>query len=242
MTEKFIAIIQTGTAIETARQKYGDFDNWFIKGMRINKNQTKTYRVFENIEFPDKKHLAGIIVTGSSAMVTDQANWSEATIKWLQPLVELNIPIMGVCYGHQLVARLLGGIVDWNPKGRELGQVKMNLYNQAYEDKLLTNALYKDTKHLNLLASHQQIVTKIPPNSVQLGKTDLDDNHCFRFKNHIWGLQFHPEFTADIVKNYIFERSSDLIEEGLDPIQMSKQIKSNNNGQLILQRFKEICF
>lgn len=72
MTPKFIAIIQTGQTITTAREKHGDFDDWFIQAMGTKKKHTRTYRVFEELNFPEIKHVAGIIITGSSAMVTDE--------------------------------------------------------------------------------------------------------------------------------------------------------------------------
>lgn len=242
MIKRYIAIIQTGEAIESALKKYGDFDEWFIKAMDTNKDQTKTFRVFEKLEFPSNHNLAGIIITGSSAMVTDKLKWSEATIQWLRQFIDSDIPILGVCYGHQLLARLLGGKVDWNPKGRELGQVTMSVTTGTHKDKLLNSVSNTKTNEIKFLASHLQSVTQLPNKAQLLGTTKLDPNHCFSYDKHIWGLQFHPEFTAEIVEQYIKERSADIMSEGLNPTKMIEELENTDNGTKLLKKFKNICF
>ena len=242
MTSKFIAIIQTGQAIPAALEKYGDFDQWFIDGMETEKPQTKTFRVFENLTFPNIEELAGVIISGSGSMVTDELDWSEATIKWLKPIIDTGIPILVVCYGHQLLAKLLRGKVDWNPNGREIGQVNMCLTNEMYQDDLFKGFIDSATTHLEFIATHQQSVTELPSNVSLLGTTSLDPHHCFRYKNHVWGTQFHPEFTPDIICEYIHTRSDGIIKDGLNPTLLLEEIKSNINGNQLLKQFKDICF
>lgn len=242
MTEKFIAIIQTGTAIKSALNKFGDFNQWFINGMDIDKDLTKTYRIYDNLEFPNPKDLAGVIITGSSAMVTDSHNWNQATQEWLKQFIDSDIPILAVCYGHQLLATLLAGTVDWNPNGREIGQVNMQVTMHIHHDKLFTGIVEPQATAVKFLASHQQSVLKLPDNVTLLGATTIDQNHCFRYKDHVWGLQFHPEFTSEIIKEYICARANDIIEDGLSPNQLLKEIEENDNGFLLLQNFRDICF
>jgi GMP synthase (glutamine-hydrolysing) len=242
MTKKYIGIIQTGTAIASARDKFGDFDQWFINTMQTTEHQTQTYRVFEELTFPASQNLAGIIITGSSAMVTQELDWSEATIDWLKPLLDKNIPILGVCYGHQLLAKLLGGKVDWNPKGREIGQVKLSFTANIQDDALFKPLIQVNSNPLNFLATHQQSVTQLPDNVALLGTTALDPNHAFRYQSHIWGLQFHPEFNLEIITQYIQARADDLLHEGLNPQQLIKALEENNNGKQLLKQSKDICF
>ncbi|MCF6317831.1 MAG: glutamine amidotransferase [Proteobacteria bacterium] len=241
MTNKFIAIIQTGQAIPSALEKYGDFNDWFIRGMGVDPSQTKTYRVFEQLNFPNIKNVAGIIITGSGSMVTEKLDWSEATINWLKQLLDKDIPILGVCYGHQLLANSLGGTVDWNPNGREIGQVDMHHTSDLRNDSLFANISDPNSSCLKFIATHSQSVTQLPNNVTLLGSTNLDPNHVFRYKKHIWGLQFHPEFTADIIQNYIHARATDLVQEGLNPNKLIASIGNTSKGVLLLERFKRIC-
>jgi len=242
MKTKKIVIIQTGEAIVTAKNMYGDFDRWFIRGMGVDESKTQTFRVFEQLVFPKKQDVAGIIITGSSAMVTEEAIWSEATICWLEQFISTRVPIIGVCYGHQILAKLLGGIVDWNPNGRELGLVTMRLTENTRTDILFSQIVDEQTHNLKFLASHQQSVISLPQKATLLGATKIDKNHCFSYDNHIWGLQFHPEFTPEIIKDYIRFRYDDIKKEGLNPDQMIAKIENITNGPTLLQKFAEICF
>ncbi|MBL4659834.1 MAG: glutamine amidotransferase [Alcanivoracaceae bacterium] len=245
---KIIAIIQTGQPVKSALQKYGDFDAWFIKAMDIDRKKTKTFRVYDELVFPEIEDIAGLIITGSPAMLTQELDWSEITIHWLKRFLDLEIPVLGVCYGHQQLAKLLGGTVDWNPNGRQMGQVDMHLKPEAQQDDLFASTLKQSQQlqpqnnTLKFLATHQQSVINLPDHITILGTTELDPYHCFRYKNHIWGLQFHPEFTADICIDYIQARTADLVKEGLNPTQMIKNIENLENGKPLLQRFKELCF
>jgi GMP synthase (glutamine-hydrolysing) len=242
MTKKVIVILQTGQAIPSVFEKYGDFDGYFIHAMGVDKSQTKTYRVFEQLEFPDPQIVAGIIVTGSPAMVTQELDWSEKTIEWLKLFLDKDIPILGVCYGHQMLAKLLGGTVNWNPNGREIGQINLDFCQSLKQDPLFKGMTPTETNSLSFFATHQQSVTTLPDNVSLLGSTKLDPNHCFRYKNHIWGLQFHPEFTAQIISEYIHAREKEMTLEGLNPSETLNEIGPINHGNKLLENFKDICF
>jgi GMP synthase (glutamine-hydrolysing) len=242
MTKKVIIILQTGQAIPSVFKKYGDFDDYFIQAMDIDKSRTKTYRVFEQLKFPDPQTIAGIIVTGSGAMVTQELDWSEKTIDWLKPFLVKDIPILGVCYGHQMLAKLLGGTVNWNPNGREIGEINLDFNQDLKPDPLFKGITPTKKNSLTFFATHQQSVTTLPDNVKLLGSTKLDPNHCFRYKKHIWGLQFHPEFSAQIIVEYIHARADDIKSEGLSPSKILKEIGSINHGRKLLENFKDICF
>lgn len=237
---KPIAIIQTGKPVDSALEKYGHFNQWFIKAMQIDESFTQTYVVYESLKFPDISDISGLIITGSPSMVTEKRHWSEATIKWLNQFLDNDIPVLGVCYGHQLLAKLLGGKVDWNPLGRQMGQVSVDFTDAINNDRLFQSFL-SQKRSIPFIATHQQAVTELPSEVTLLGTTELDKHHCFRYKNHMWGLQFHPEFNAAIITDYIKTRSSDLIKEGFDPQQMINNIGQDDYGSALMQSFKDLC-
>jgi len=239
---KYIAIIQTGEPIASAFEKYGDFDALFIKHMQIDSSLTKTFRVFKSIAFPQVNELAGIIITGSPAMVTEQHEWSEQTIDWLRKIINAKVPILGVCYGHQLLGIALQGQVDWNPNGRQIGRVKIILEKHAYVDPLFSSLIDSQQTSIDYYATHLQSVTVLPESVTLLGSTNLDPYHCFRYDKHVWGLQFHPEFNAKVIQDYVNTRSQDIENEGLNPNKILTEIKENNNGTILLKRFKDLCF
>ena len=240
---KYIAIIQTGEPIKEVLAKYGNFDKMFINGMNIDPVKTKTVNVFRNESLPSSiKKIAGIIITGSPSMVTEGNDWCITTQKWLSQFIDLNLPILGICYGHQLLAKVIGGDVGWNPMGREMGQVNLSMTHEARNDKLFASLIAEHSMTLRFQATHQQSVLSLPTEATLLGTTLLDSHHCFCYKQHIWGLQFHPEFTPEIIKDYITLRQHDIRKEGLNPKHMIANVENINLGFEILHNFKNMCF
>ena len=245
MSKKKIIIVQTGEPIASALEKYGDFDELFIRAMKVDPDLIETYRVYQseddNVIFPDVDKIAGLIITGSPAMVTEKHSWSEATVEWLKQFLRTDIPAIGICYGHQLLATALGGKVDWNPNGRQIGSVKLKHTEHIYDDPLLASLSNRIDNEVHLLATHMQSVVQLPDEVTLLGATDRDPHHCFRYKENVWGLQFHPEFTSEIIIDYILARAEDIENEGINTEKLIEDIIENDNGSIILQNFRKLC-
>ncbi len=235
-------IIQTGDPVASAKQKYGTFDQWFIQGMGISPQIAQVVNVHRQQALPDAKiaaeDLTGIIITGSPAMVTDKDDWLLQTQKWLEVVLPQNIPTLGVCFGHQLLANLLGGEVDYNPKGRNLGSSKFILNQAAKEDALFSHL--SEHSSITTFVSHLQHVKQLPASTTRLGFCEMDENHAFRYQQHIWGLQFHPEWNAAITRTYIETRNDDLLNEGLNPVKIIQKLKASPQAYDLLQRFKTL--
>ena len=83
--------------------------------------------VHEGDALPPITQLSGIIITGSPAMVTEQQPWMLALAAWLPSVINANLPLLGICFGHQILAQTLGGTVGYHPQGREIGTVDISL-------------------------------------------------------------------------------------------------------------------
>ncbi|MBQ4132408.1 MAG: glutamine amidotransferase, partial [Desulfovibrionaceae bacterium] len=79
------------------------------------------------------EQFAGALITGSPAMVTDREPWSETLAAWLLRALDCGVKVLGVCYGHQLLARAMGGVVDYHPCGLELGTHRIELNREAQQ-------------------------------------------------------------------------------------------------------------
>ena len=116
-----LLLIQTGEAPDALHSRFGGFADWFREAMRIQPAQMQVVRVDEGAPLPAPHAIAGAVITGSAAMVTERADWSEHTAEWIRDAMTAQTPLFGVCYGHQLMAHALGGKVGWLPEGGEIG-------------------------------------------------------------------------------------------------------------------------
>jgi GMP synthase (glutamine-hydrolysing) len=195
-------IVQTGSTLPAVRARHGDFPEWFRRGLGLARGAVDVVRADAGDALPSPAWHAGAIVTGSPAMVSERHAWSERTAAWLRGAIEAGLPVLGVCYGHQLLAHALGGRVDYHPDGRELGTVDIERLDEAAGDALLGSAPSRFRAH----ASHRQSVLELPPGAVSLARSAHDPHHAVRYAAHVWGLQFHPEFSAEIMRGYLHRR------------------------------------
>ena len=231
-----ILIVKTGTTLASLAGECGDFEDWIRAGMGLDRNQATVVSVFEGADLPDPKDFTGVVVTGSGAMVSHREPWSEQTADWLRDALECTTPVLGICYGHQLLAHALGGRVGPNPHGREIGTVRVQLTPEAADDALLAGfggALLVHT-------THSEAVLELPKPVVRLASSKADPNSAFSFGTAAWGVQFHPEFDAYVMKRYIEERRELLVAEGINADDRLNGVEESPDGTAVLRRFREL--
>jgi GMP synthase (glutamine-hydrolysing) len=225
-----------GTTVPSLTKRRGDFDDWIKAPLGLEPDRIRVVKTYKGEELPDPQQLSGILITGSHAMVTDRLYWSERTADWLPRVVEIGTPLLGICYGHQLLAHAMGGQVGDNPLGREFGTIEVQLSEHAAGDILFEGF----PPIMQVQASHTQSVLTLPPGATLLASNQKDNHHAFSIGNAAWGVQFHPEFDADIMGTYVREYSDDLKAEGLDPEGLIGKIENTQFGDDLLRRFGEI--
>lgn len=230
-----LVILKTGNTTTPIRESFGDFDRWFLNGL----SEQLDCQVVDVTCQPlpgEPDQWDGIVVTGSPAMVSDRAPWSESAAAWLARAVELGLPVLGVCYGHQLLAHAFGGEVGYHPDGRESGTYPVKLHEAARTDPLF--ATLPDQFHAQL--THRQAVLRLPAKAVLLASNDFEKHQAFRIGPSAWGVQFHPEFTADIMRAYLQVQATDLENEGFAPDALIRQVEDAPYASSLLQRFSEL--
>ena len=231
---KQIALIKTGCTIEQIKPRHGDFEDWFAEGLGV--SGLLQIDVFNQQQLPGPENLAGIVITGSPVMVSARLDWSERTASWLYQAVQTGIPVLGVCYGHQLLANALGGRAGTNPAGRQIGTVKAQLIDNKENDSLLGHL----PTTFAAQASHSEVVLELPPGAQRLATSPLDDNFSVRYAEKVWGVQFHPEFSAPVMSDYIRYRAPAMREEGLNPEQLLDHVTDTKEAKSILKKFSEL--
>lgn len=234
---KKLLIIKTGPTLDNIREKYGDFEDMIINNAGLDKGNVKVWSVFYDKAVPGLEDVSAIIITGSHAMVTDYEDWSVMLSNWLIDNASKNIPTLGICYGHQLLADTLGGVVDYHPKGQELGTVKIELTEEGKRDPLLGHLPEVFLAHV----AHSQTVLKLPVNARILAKNSFDSHHAFALNNHIWGVQFHPEFNAGVTASYIEEIKGAQTKDVNSVMEMEKSVQEHHFGKILLKRFIELA-
>jgi GMP synthase (glutamine-hydrolysing) len=179
---------------------------------------------------PDSSGFAGLIVTGSASSVTERAPWILRVEEYLARAVAQRHPVLGICFGHQLLGQALGGLVERNPRGREMGTVAFEILD---DDPLLDRSVTPPLAH----ATHVDSVTVLPRGAQVLASTALEPHAAVRFGERAWGVQFHPEFDQQVMSEYIETRSSLLAEEGRDAAAMLAGVSAARAGALVLPRF-----
>ena len=235
---KPILIIKTGNTIESLLARGEDFEGWFVRESGYAKEYFAVNSLHENEKLDAIDSISGVIITGSPSYITDEEQWNFVGADYLREAHARQIPILGVCYGHQLVAWAFDGDVAFNPSGREIGTVSIRLTEAARED-----PLFSDTpKRFNAQISHQQSVIRLPLNAVRLAANEFVLNQAYRIGDTTWGIQFHPEFSAEVVREYIIARSEALSEEGIDSQALLNAVKDTPHSGAVLQKFCGLVF
>lgn len=228
---KQIVLIKTGSTIPGMKPEFGDFENWFSTGLGV--PSIKTVAVHEQETLPDFNELSGIVISGSASMVSDKQDWSEKTARWLKQAVDAGVPVLGVCYGHQLLAHALGGEVGLNPNGRQIGTVNAHMLADAADDPLLGDL----PTDYPVQTSHSESVLSLPPNATRLATSELDENFVIRFADKAWGIQYHPEFSAHVMREYLTRRADAIRSEGLDPDDLKSKVTDSKTSVSVLRNF-----
>jgi len=214
----------------------GDFEDWIQSTMQTTDQQVVIFDATSGNPLPTFSGWTGILISGSHAMVTDHLAWSQKTAGWLAEAHKREIPMLGICYGHQLLAQALGGKVGDNPNGLEFGTVEIQLTQQAHLDALFgwLPTIFK--AHV----CHAQTVLKLPPHARLLATSQLDGCQAFSIGKSTWGVQFHPEFSAAALIYYINHFKDQLSKEGKDAVQLIPHCCETPLAARLLTQFKEL--
>jgi GMP synthase (glutamine-hydrolysing) len=234
---KKLLIIKTGTTYPSIRKTSGDFEKWILDQSEIPKTAAIVYRVYKQLELPEFNEGSAIIITGSHSMVTDQSEWMRCLSVWIREKIFGKIPVLGICFGHQLITTALGGTVDYHSKGEELGSTMIDLTSEGQKDSLFRTL----PARFPVYVAHSQTVVRLPPGARLLAGNDFEPHQAFSIGTNVWGVRFHPEFTAAILSQYVHHSKKHLLQEPPSTEESCSPVLEEIYGKRILKRFLEIA-
>ena len=230
-----LIVVKTGRTYPDLARRCGDFEDWIIRGLGVATSAVSIVDVDEGKSLPRPEEISAAVITGSHAMVTEGQDWVEPLAEWIRWLVEGGVPVLGVCYGHQLLGQALGGRVGFHPDGPEIGTVEVDLLQEAETDHLFSGM----PKRFHAHATHAQSVLDLPEGAVLLARTDHEAHAVFRIGACAWGVQFHPEYDEQIMRCYVREQRATLEALGRDADRVEGEVRGAGANQ-ILRRFAGI--
>ena len=199
---KTLGILQAGRSPEELVHRYPDYDQLFVHLLGAEAFNYRTWAVLDN-EFPESLDDADAwLITGSRYGAYEEHDWIAPLETMIRDIYARGTPMVGICFGHQIIAQALGGKVEKFAGGWSVGRVEY----------MLDNTVWGNTSEAStpLMAFHQDQVVKVPEGAVNVGRSGFCENAALLYDSRILTIQPHPEFDKAFVGELLEARSAIL--------------------------------
>ena len=218
-----IAIMETGRINEAIAQQFDRYPEMFRTMFRragAIDLEFSTVAVVEGELPSDVNEFDGYLVTGSAAGVYDNFEWIDPLMEFLLSAHAADKPLVGVCFGHQVIAHALGGRTEKWHGGWGLGVYDVALYRAP--------SWMSSRDNVRLIHIHQDQVVIIPQNATLIGSTSFCTNAMFHIGDSVFCMQGHPEFTPEYTKALMETRRDNMGDDRV--VHALKTLKDDHEG------------
>ncbi len=207
---KNVLLLKAGEAAASVRLSVGDYDRWFLQTLGLSGYRFEVALAHQGAKLPERvTDYDAVMMTGSPLSVTRLEPWMQRAADFMVEAAEQGIPVLGVCFGHQLLAHAYGGRVERSALGREIGTVEVELTEAGQADPLFRGL----PRRFAVQATHEDMVPEPPPGTVVLAGNAHTAVQALAFRPCARGVQFHPEVQPDAMRVLIQARAERLEAE-----------------------------
>ena len=241
---KNVLLLKAGDAALPVRVSVGDYEQWFVESLAPGGVRLDVLHVHRDAPLPaSAAGYDAVMMTGSPLSVTQLEPWMERAADFMLDAAAHGTPVLGVCFGHQLLAHAHGARVVRNPQGREIGTVEVRLSAEGREDPLFAGL----PGSFAVQATHEDIVERAPEGATVLAGNANTALQALAFGPRIRGVQFHPEMHPAAMRALILARAERLEAEapqrGYAPGERVPRLLAGilptSAGQTLLRNFVE---
>ncbi len=194
-----IGILQTGLAPEALGPTMGDYPDMFVRLLDGHGFTFRTYRVVDGALPADVHDCDGWLITGSRHGVYEDHPWIAPLEDFIRKAFAAHVPVVGICFGHQIIAQAMGGRVEKFSGGWSVGPTEYDFQG----------------KPVTLNAWHQDQVVKKPDSATVIARNDFCENAALLYDDRALTIQAHPEFSAPFLDGLMKTRAIGVVPNPL---------------------------
>jgi GMP synthase (glutamine-hydrolysing) len=238
-----VLLYKTGRTDGVLRTHVGDYEEWFGRVF----DDCVELHVHDAVEAPraDVRGIDGLVISGSPLSLVTPEPWMHEAAETVRAAADAGVPVLGVCFGHQLIAFAYGARVRMNPNGWEVGTTAVDLTTDGERDPLFAGV----PRSLRVNQSHRDEIWEL-----QLAHTAIrrlaggahTETQAIAVGEHVRGVQFHPEMNGHVVRRIIEHRrdilQGDLACRGRCPSHYGRWLDASSDtpdGERVLKNFVE---
>ncbi|MGB3210685.1 MAG: hypothetical protein WBB19_08285 [Desulforhopalus sp.] len=218
-----VAILQCDDVLEKFQPQFGHYPD-MIRQMFALVDQVDgsfEFKIFDCRQghYPDDIDDHDVYVTtGSKASVYDNERWIQQLIHFVDHLNRHKKKLIGICFGHQIIAMACSGRVEKSTRGWGIG-VGVNRIVAT------PRWMSEETNELNIIVSHQDQITTLPDDALVIAESDFCPYFMVQWSDHFLSIQGHPEWNRDYSRTLINDRRTiiapERIESGLESLSIA---------------------